>query len=68
MIAGWAYLRFRELAYDDQELDAIAGRLRALAARGVETFAYFRHGDEPHAPHAALTVNRRLGAAASTDG
>ena len=36
--------------------------------RGVETFAYFRHGDEPDAPYAALTVDRRLGAAASTDG
>lgn len=67
-LSGWAYLRFRELVYDDQGLDAIAGRLQALAVRGVETFAYFRHGDEPHAPHAALTVNRRLGAAASTGG
>lgn len=56
--AGWAYLRFRELLYTDAELEKISSRLRDLEARDVETFAYFRHGDEPTAPHAALTVGR----------
>jgi uncharacterized protein YecE (DUF72 family) len=54
--AGWAYLRFRELLYDDGELEAVAARLRQLAQAGVETFAYFRHGDQPDAPAAALRV------------
>jgi uncharacterized protein YecE (DUF72 family) len=67
-LAGWAYLRFRELVYDDRGLDAIGGRLQALAVRGVETLAYFRHGDEPDAPHAALAVDRVLGVVASADG
>ena len=44
--AGWAYLRFRELRYDDAELEQIATRLRSVTN---ETFAYFRHGDEPDA-------------------
>jgi uncharacterized protein YecE (DUF72 family) len=53
-LAGWAYLRFRELTYTETELAAISGRLGALRADGVETFAYFRHGDAPDASHYAL--------------
>lgn len=52
--AGWAYLRFRELTYTEAELVEISARLAALEARGIETFAYFRHGDEPHAAQYAL--------------
>lgn len=54
--AGWAYLRYRELRYSDAELEAIAADLRALAAAGTETFAFFRHGDAPDAPAAATRV------------
>jgi uncharacterized protein YecE (DUF72 family) len=54
--AGWAYLRYRELLYTEAELDAIAAELSGLVARGVETFAFFRHGDEPDAPEAAVRV------------
>ncbi|MFN8223349.1 MAG: DUF72 domain-containing protein [Gaiellales bacterium] len=52
--AGWAYLRFRELRYTDPELAAIRARLDLLDARGIETLAYFRHGDEPDAVRYAL--------------
>ncbi len=58
--AGWAYLRFRELAYGDRELDAIAAHVGGLVGRGIETFAFFRHGDEPHAPAAACAIRDRL--------
>ena len=54
--AGWAYVRYRELLYSEDELDAIATELSELAGRGIETFAYFRHGDDPDAPAAALRV------------
>jgi uncharacterized protein YecE (DUF72 family) len=54
--AGWAYLRYRELLYTETELDAIAAELSGLVASGVETFAFFRHGDEPDAPAAAVRV------------
>jgi hypothetical protein len=56
--AGWAYLRFRELEYTKPELADISSRLGRLETRGVETFAYFRHGDEPAAPLSALAVAR----------
>ena len=54
--AGWAYLRFRELRYGPGELELIAGDLRALASSQVETFAFFRHGERPDAPAAAVQV------------
>jgi uncharacterized protein YecE (DUF72 family) len=54
--AGWAYLRYRELAYSEEELERFATELRSLTAAGVETYAFFRHGDEPDAPAAALSV------------
>ncbi len=53
--AGWAYRRFRELSYDD-EVAAIASQLAGAAAAGVETFAFFRHGEAPDAPRFALAV------------
>ena len=58
---GWAYLRFRELTYSDRELDEIAARVADLTARGVETFAFFRHGDAPDAVRHALRVLDRRG-------
>ena len=54
--AGWAYLRFRELVYLDAELEAIAADLERLASDGTDVLAYFRHGDAPDAPQAALQV------------
>lgn len=59
--AGWAYLRCRELAYDEAELGAIAARVGSLVGRGVETFAFFRHGDAPDAVRHALRVLDRRG-------
>lgn len=57
--AGWAYLRFRELEYTVSELATIDERLAELDRRGIETFAYFRHGDEPDAVRYALRALRR---------
>lgn len=54
--AGWAYLRYRELRYAEPELAAMAGELDTLDRAGIETYAFFRHGDEPDAPAAALRV------------
>ena len=54
--AGWAYLRYRELLYTAGELEQLAADLRAVASSGIETYAFFRHGDEPDAPVAALAV------------
>ena len=56
--AGWAYLRFRELVYPNVELGAITTELEVLARNGTDVLAYFRHGDAPDAPRAALQVRQ----------
>jgi len=57
---GWAYLRYRELLYRDDELGVVASELCSLAGSGIETFAFFRHGEAPDAPAAALRVASRV--------
>ena len=48
--APFRYLRFREPPHSDDELAALAGRMRPLLAADVDVFAYFRHEDAPTAP------------------
>jgi uncharacterized protein YecE (DUF72 family) len=48
--APFRYVRFREPPHSEEELVAIASRLRPLLAAGVDVFAYFRHEDAPSAP------------------
>jgi uncharacterized protein YecE (DUF72 family) len=48
--AAFRYLRFREPPYGEEELRALAARLRPLLEAGVEIFAYFRHEDQATAP------------------
>jgi len=51
--ASFRYLRFRDPPYDDGDLRSLADRIRPLLAEGVEVYCYFRHEDEPSAPHYA---------------
>jgi uncharacterized protein YecE (DUF72 family) len=51
--APFRYLRFREPPYSDDDLSAIATRMRPLLDGGLEVFAYFRHEDKPTAPRYA---------------
>ena len=48
--APFSYLRFREPPYTEEELPALARRIRPLVAAEVDVFAYFRHEDAPDAP------------------
>jgi len=59
--AGWAYLRFRELVYDDAELEEIAAQLDSLTTSRADVLAFFRHGDAPDAPRAAVRVRTLAG-------
>ena len=51
--APLAYVRLREPRYDEEELAAIAGRIRPLLSRGRRVYCYFKHEDEPTAPRYA---------------
>ena len=48
--APFRYLRFREPPYSEDDLDALAARIRALLGEGIDVFAYFRHENVPTAP------------------
>jgi uncharacterized protein YecE (DUF72 family) len=56
--AAFRYLRFREPPYGDDELKAIAARIRPLVEGGTDVFAYFRHEDAPTAPAYAERLAR----------
>jgi hypothetical protein len=51
--APFRYLRLREPPYAEGDLREWAGHIRALLDDGVEVYCYFRHEDEPTAPHYA---------------
>jgi uncharacterized protein YecE (DUF72 family) len=51
--APFRYLRLRDPPYDEEALVEWAGRIRPLLERGVETYVYFKHEDEPEAPRYA---------------
>ena len=54
---GWAYLRFRELAYTDAELEAIGLRLRDLEGRDMERIRPYGTATSRTLPRAALAVS-----------
>ena len=51
--ASFRYLRLRNPPYAEDELAAEASRMEPLLAAGLDVYAYFRHEDEPTAPHYA---------------
>jgi len=51
--APFRYLRFREPPHTEEELAALARRIRPLLDAGVDVFAYFRHEEAPDAPEYA---------------
>jgi uncharacterized protein YecE (DUF72 family) len=51
--APFRYLRLREPPYSDRALRKWSDRIRPLVESGVEVHCYFRHEDEPTAPHYA---------------
>ena len=56
--APFRYVRVRDPPYEEEELQAWAGRLREV---DVPVFAYFRHEDEPTAPAYAQRLLELLG-------
>ena len=45
--APFRYLRFREPPYAEEQLGALAERIKPLLAAGIQVFAYFQHEDAP---------------------
>jgi uncharacterized protein YecE (DUF72 family) len=60
--ASWGYLRLRNAAYTDAELDRWAERVRAQP--WTEAFAFFKHEDEGSGPRLAARFRERFDATA----
>jgi uncharacterized protein YecE (DUF72 family) len=58
--APFRYLRFREPPYSDKAITRIADEIRPLVESDVEVYCYFRHEDEPTAPHYAERLRELL--------
>ena len=58
---SFRYLRFRDPPYDDAALDKIAAKIRPFLQTGIDVYGYFRHEDEPTAPHYAEQLRARVG-------
>jgi uncharacterized protein YecE (DUF72 family) len=58
--AGFRYLRFRGPPYSEDDLVALADRIRPLLEVRLEVFGYFKHEDEPTAPAYAARLRTLL--------
>ncbi len=59
--ASFRYLRLRQPPYVEAGLHAWAARLRPVLADGIDVYAYFKHEDEPTAPHYAARLLALVG-------
>jgi uncharacterized protein YecE (DUF72 family) len=57
--APFLYQRLRRTTYGNADLDAWAARLAPFLADGRDVYVFFRHTDEPSAPHLALRFRER---------
>jgi uncharacterized protein YecE (DUF72 family) len=58
--APFRYLRLRDPPYDEDALAGWVERLRPLLASGIDVYCYFKHEDEPTAPHYAERLLERV--------
>jgi uncharacterized protein YecE (DUF72 family) len=61
--ADYIYFRFRQPSYSAEEVQKLAQRVRKWVSEGVETYAFFKHEEDPRSPLNAVEL---LKMAAST--
>ena len=54
--ADFVYFRFRRPSYDAAELRKLAGRVERCLADGLETYAFFKHEEDPRSPLNAVEL------------
>ena len=66
--ASYIYFRFRQPSYSAEELKKLVDRVGQCVADGLETYAFFKHEEDPRSPHNAVEVLRsvQLNAASGT--
>ncbi len=62
--ANYIYFRFRQPTYSAEDLKKLAARIEKCIGDGLETYAFFKHEEDPRSPHNAVellhTIRRRL--------
>ncbi len=52
--ASYIYFRFRQPSYSADELKKLEERIDRCVADGLETYAFFKHEEDPRSPHNAV--------------
>lgn len=54
--ANYIYFRFREPSYSSEEVKQLAERMERCVADGLETYAFFKHEEDPRSPLNAVEL------------
>lgn len=54
--ANYIYFRFRQPSYSADDLKKLTERIDRCMADGLETYAFFKHEEDPSSPHNAVRV------------
>lgn len=54
--ANYIYFRFRQPSYSADDLKKLLDRVSRCVADGLETYAFFKHEEDPRSPHNAVQV------------
>ena len=54
--ASYIYFRFRQPSYSSEEVKTLAGRVERCLADGLETYAFFKHEEDPRSPLNAVEL------------
>jgi uncharacterized protein YecE (DUF72 family) len=54
--ADYIYFRFRQPSYTSEEVKGLAARLEKCLADGLETYAFFKHEEDPRSPLNAVEL------------
>ena len=58
--ANYIYFRFRQPSYSADDLRKLVDRMGRCVADGRETYAFFKHEEDPRSPHNAVGVLRSV--------
>lgn len=58
--ASYIYFRFRQPSYSADELKKLVERVARCVADGLETYAFFKHEEDPRSPHNAVETLRSV--------
>ena len=58
--ASYIYFRFRQPSYSADDLKKLIDRVGRCVADGLETYAFFKHEEDPRSPHNAVEVLRSV--------